>query len=340
MKYPVIFFAFLLYIATGAIAQDTIYSTQPKDNYFAPFWPDSLGKKDNLCNSGLTFRESKDWWSGIGLYTSDSIKIKGLAFCMGSQGHFSPDTMFKYAYLTLQTIDQTPTGKHVVGEDLIIHGDQAPAYYWEQGLTFLYPAGINPYPPRPMYELYYEHPITVYDSFMIGGWEYIPADTGTNLYGQPCYYHLSNEFVIEALMLYGETFSNTPDWVYFTPQGTAMDGWETLPGKWWYINEGDVYMFFPILSSPSDDSTQTTVQTAPWERYVSLQPNPATDKATVLSSFGLTEVEVIDIAGNHVLRQEASGLSAKLDVSALPRGTYIVRIHTPLGTATRRLLVQ
>ena len=79
---------------------------------------------------------------------------------------------------------------------------------------------------------------------------------------------------------------------------------------------------------------------AAWERYVAVQPNPATDKATVLSSVGLTQVEVFDMAGNRVLRQEVSGLSAKVDVAALPRGTYIVRIHTPMGTTSRKLLLQ
>ncbi|MBR4506373.1 MAG: T9SS type A sorting domain-containing protein [Bacteroidales bacterium] len=104
-------------------------------------------------------------------------------------------------------------------------------------------------------------------------------------------------------------------------------------------------MIFPILT-PNPDSSfyepddSTSVQMAAWERYVSVQPNPATDKAKVLSSAGLTQVEVFDMAGNRVLTNEASGLSAKLDVGTLPRGTYIVRIHTPLGVTSRKLVVR
>ena len=103
--------------------------------------------------------------------------------------------------------------------------------------------------------------------------------------------------------------------------------------------------FFPILTpNPNgvvpDDSTQTSTLTTTWERYVSLQPNPASDEAMVLSSFGINEVEVFDMAGSCVLRQEASGLSAKLDVKALPRGSYIVRIHTPMGITSRKLILQ
>ncbi|MBR4506490.1 MAG: T9SS type A sorting domain-containing protein [Bacteroidales bacterium] len=73
---------------------------------------------------------------------------------------------------------------------------------------------------------------------------------------------------------------------------------------------------------------------------MSLQPNPATDEATVLSSFGIDEVEMYDMGGASVLRQQASGLEARLDVKALPRGSYIVRIHTPMGVTARKLILQ
>ena len=75
-------------------------------------------------------------------------------------------------------------------------------------------------------------------------------------------------------------------------------------------------------------------------QQVSITPNPATDEATVLSSFGIDEVDVYDMGGASVLRQQASGLKARLDVKALPRGTYIVRIHTPLGVTARKLILQ
>ena len=75
-------------------------------------------------------------------------------------------------------------------------------------------------------------------------------------------------------------------------------------------------------------------------QQVSITPNPATDEATVLSSFGIDEVDVFDMGGASVLRQQASGLKARLDVKALPRGTYIVRIHTPLGVTARKLILQ
>ncbi|MBR4506822.1 MAG: T9SS type A sorting domain-containing protein [Bacteroidales bacterium] len=133
-------------------------------------------------------------------------------------------------------------------------------------------------------------------------------------------------------------------WPPFVPPFPAPwiidDGWQEHEGRAWQ-------WLFPILTpNPDtnnyvpDDSTQTDVQLAAWERYVAVQPNPATDKATVLSSVGLKGVEVFDMSGNRVLRLEASGLSAKLDVGTLPRGTYIVRVQTPIGTTARKLLLK
>ncbi|MBP5425579.1 MAG: T9SS type A sorting domain-containing protein, partial [Prevotella sp.] len=76
------------------------------------------------------------------------------------------------------------------------------------------------------------------------------------------------------------------------------------------------------------------------ERYTGLQPNPAAERVQVLSSFGLTGVEVYNAAGIKVQEQKATGYVATLDVGALPAGPYLVRIKTPNGTATKKLLVQ
>ncbi len=73
---------------------------------------------------------------------------------------------------------------------------------------------------------------------------------------------------------------------------------------------------------------------------ITLTPNPAGGTVTVRSAERMTEIEVLDIVGNKMMVQKASGLTAKLDVATLPRGTYIVRIHTPMGIASRKLLLQ
>ena len=75
-------------------------------------------------------------------------------------------------------------------------------------------------------------------------------------------------------------------------------------------------------------------------RYVSVQPNPAVEGATVLSSFGLTRIEAYDPNGHRVADLPATGLQATLDVASWPAATYLLRITTPMGTVTKKLIVR
>ncbi len=76
------------------------------------------------------------------------------------------------------------------------------------------------------------------------------------------------------------------------------------------------------------------------ENEVTLSPNPATGSAEVLSSFGVSRVEVFSAAGRKMMDLKAEGLKATLDVSKLPSGAYLLRIHTPQGMTTKKLLIR
>ena len=84
----------------------------------------------------------------------------------------------------------------------------------------------------------------------------------------------------------------------------------------------------------------TVAQADMLNRYVSVQPNPASEGATVLSSFGLTRIEAYDPNGHRVADLPASGLQATLDVASWPAATYLLRITTPMGTVTKKLIVR
>ena len=73
---------------------------------------------------------------------------------------------------------------------------------------------------------------------------------------------------------------------------------------------------------------------------ITLTPNPATECVTV-SAIGMQSVELLAVDGMVIMRRE--GLRQDeylLDLKGLAAGVYMVRVSTPLGTATRRLLVQ
>ena len=60
----------------------------------------------------------------------------------------------------------------------------------------------------------------------------------------------------------------------------------------------------------------------------------------VLSSFGLTRIEAYDPNGHRVADLPATGLQATLDVASWPAATYLLRITTPMGTVTKKLIVR
>ena len=103
---------------------------------------------------------------------------------------------------------------------------------------------------------------------------------------------------------------------------------------------------FPILTPPAVDTTGHGGDTTAVDgvdgvgRYVSLSPNPAMDKVQVLSSFGLNQVEAYNAEGRLVYADEAHGLSKTIDLTAWPRGIYLVRIITPMGSTTKKLILR
>ena len=120
-------------------------------------------------------------------------------------------------------------------------------------------------------------------------------------------------------------------------------------------------MLYPILTPdpnrdtitnpyhyPSDDTTGVdTTGSAIYspqllERYTQLIPSvvEAGGTATVLSSFHLQAVELYDAAGRLVQSRPARGTAATVDCTALPRGSYLVRLVTTAGATTKKLTVR
>lgn len=71
-------------------------------------------------------------------------------------------------------------------------------------------------------------------------------------------------------------------------------------------------------------------------------PNPAAETARVVSSFGMSRIEVYNMAGVlvHEQRVPDGSLSTTLDLRRWPADAYILRIHTPHGIATKKLTVR
>ncbi|MBR3412268.1 MAG: T9SS type A sorting domain-containing protein [Bacteroidales bacterium] len=75
-------------------------------------------------------------------------------------------------------------------------------------------------------------------------------------------------------------------------------------------------------------------------RFVQLMPNPASGSVLVNSSYVIRRVEAYDVRGEKVMEQPTEGRTAVIDVTAWPKGAYVVLVRTPQGTAAKRLVVQ
>ena len=108
---------------------------------------------------------------------------------------------------------------------------------------------------------------------------------------------------------------------------------------------------FVTTFTPPDTTPDTLPWIHPWihphtlgignlDRFTRMMPNPAHDVVSVFSSYQLEGVTVYDLTGRQLIEQPAEGMTATVNVAALPRGTYILAIRTLQGTATKKLLVK
>ena len=81
------------------------------------------------------------------------------------------------------------------------------------------------------------------------------------------------------------------------------------------------------------------VDEAETARAVTVDPNPTTKMATVRSDSRITQIEAFDATGAKIYGLYTYCNSTTLDVSRWPTGSYLLRIHTPQGVITRKLMV-
>lgn len=204
--------------------------------------------------------------------------------------------------------------------------------------------------PFPVYELYFEKPITIssFDTFYIGMTSRI-------------YYRddkcASNKFytwpICWRTVVPRPGPTSCPDGIAYYQSNPAPGFWNFYPTSPW------LYYIFPIMDtlhrndyidttshgntdtvSHGGDGNTVGIGNSPLESYISIQPNPAHDVVRVVSSVGMSEIEVIDMKGFRVLKVSDCETEVSLDVKSLPKGVYVLRVQTPLGIVDKRLIVR
>ena len=223
------------------------------------------------------------------------------------------------------------TVKHIpvqVGEDLCMNLlPSSVSYYFVLDRYILSPSDRK---PRLVYERYFETPIVVKDTFFVGF-------TGGTYYGS--LHGIPNELVI-GCEGFGAIIEGR-DSLVFTFMAHERDGDDGWRRK--YFLKGVEYFLYPILTPDTsrhpDDSTGVTAPDQ-LSRFVTVTPNPASTEVRVVSSLGLKAIEMYDMKGTLCLRREAGSMAELLNVSALPRGAYLLHIMTPVGTTVKKLLLR
>jgi flagellar hook assembly protein FlgD len=69
-------------------------------------------------------------------------------------------------------------------------------------------------------------------------------------------------------------------------------------------------------------------------------PNPAKNNIKIISQFKVKDIEIYNISGIKLKTIPINDYEKYIDISDLIQGTYIIKINTPRGIATKKLLVE
>ena len=347
MKKHILIAAALLLSTMGVRAQDTVWGLTMNPDYYQDTnsWEVSdtcyisAGGSSTYRLLGKYFQTGKD-----------SMTIYGIAAMLDMLEFTSQelaviaDTSLGNAMESVAVYDAGPDSLVLMSEKKNIHyRDSVPAYYLG---ARLFNASRHHWEDivYGVHEVFFDMPVKVVDSFYVAmtrdSWYVFdnieaPYDTNTR------YYY--SAFPIGPV---NYSFRHVDNGVVQPLTGDHLQKYSPYSGWRHLYNQGRTFLF-PILT-PREDPVDTTqggdtlgiADLRVVNRYTALQPNPATERVQVLSSFGLQEIEVYNAAGVKVDERKAAGYSATLDVSALPAGPYLVRIATPRGTVTKKLVVR
>ena len=69
-------------------------------------------------------------------------------------------------------------------------------------------------------------------------------------------------------------------------------------------------------------------------------PNPAKDQVILASSFNMNKVEIFNMIGQKVYENSVNGITSTVNVSDFTPGTYVVKMYTEGGLATKKIVVE
>ncbi len=381
MKKTLLALAALLALGIGAAAQDTLLLTGPKGNYHYNSWTIHAGDTimwSGLTGNCAYYHYTDDTLLIYGI--AASLEPAEVYTGPGAAEMYADTTLEKVNAVLRMYKHTSSHTVHRICEDLEVWLKEPPTYYMmmdvavDVGLNVNIPCVIRPV--YPVYERYYSEPVMVTDSFYVGFDQQITY-TATGLYETrkvtTNHFNRQGENYLNTPVLFypmGFWTGSPLGWDYrrlhygrpylfpiLTPlPDTTVMACDTLQvngdtvivrdtlivGGGTMVVNGDTIVYYDTIVHYDTIIYGLGLQeNTLLGRLTGVMPNPATEMAKVVSSFGLTMVEAFNMAGEkvHTLRLPDAPLTATLDVSHWPSGTYLLRIHTPQGTAVKKLVV-
>ena len=234
------------------------------------------------------------------------------------------------------------------------------------------------FPTLPIYERYFSAPVTVADSFYVGrryrpdhhdGRDVVLIHLADSLYHGTKHKAIYFDF---TRISFGEP-DTVVGWKYqiggprtsipflfpiLAPPDTSVSAGDTtviIPGDTIIVPGDTIINGGDTIINPGDtiiipgDTINPGVGLQPNDliyRYTNVapnpaRPNPARNSVRITSSFGISRIEAYDLRGRRIYESpQLSTFSFPLSTIDWPRGTYLLRITTPAGTTTKKLLIQ
>jgi hypothetical protein len=148
-----------------------------------------------------------------------------------------------------------------------------------------------------------------------------------------------NSYSVDCLFLYstdGENWSDVyddvmPDQLYVT--GSRKLYFVISP---YFLGETGTYLFDINLQRSKTPLSNKLLE----KNAFSVSPNPCFDKVTISSDEEMQKYNLYDISGRLLKSEGIVGKKHVLDISAINKGTYILRIESANKTHTEKLLKQ
>jgi hypothetical protein len=93
--------------------------------------------------------------------------------------------------------------------------------------------------------------------------------------------------------------------------------------------ENNIGEYCPELPDPINCDLFSSVESRFFVNNTFIYPNPSNDKITISSSAitGVTQLSIFNVSGEKVLERQLINSETQIDISALPRGVYFVRLQ-------------